>query len=111
MELTLIETNAKATILALSGYMGYESTRAIETRLKQATSGIHKSSIVDLKDVSFISSFGIRVFLDILQALEKEGKKLYLVNPQPEVKEVLIACEMDTLAGIFDTREAALAAL
>jgi anti-anti-sigma factor len=111
MELTLIETTDKATVLALSGYMGFEATQRIEKRLKQATSGIHKSSILDLSDVSFISSFGIRIFLDILQVLEKDGKKLYLVHPQPEVKEVLIACEMDTLAGIFDTREAARAAL
>jgi len=111
MELKLIETTAKYTIIALSGYMGVESTQRIEERFKQATSGIRRSSIVDLSDVSFISSFGVRLFLDVLQSLEKEGKKLILFHPNPEVKEVLVACEMDTLAAICDTKEEALAAL
>ena len=111
MDLNLIETTPKYTVIALSGYMGVESTQRIEERFKQATSGIRRSSIVDLSGVSFISSFGVRLFLDVLQSLEKDGKKLFLVNPQPEVREVLIACEMDTLAAIYDTKEEALAAV
>jgi anti-anti-sigma factor len=111
MELTLIETTPKYTMIALSGYMGVESTQRIEERFKQATSGIKRSSIVDLSDVSFVSSFGVRLFLDVLQVLEKEGKKLVLLHPQPEVKEVLVACEMDTLATICETKEEALAVL
>jgi anti-anti-sigma factor len=111
MELTLIETTPKATVVALSGYMGVDSMQRIEERFKKATMGLHRSAIVDLSDVSFISSFGVRLFLDVLQSLEKGGKKLFLVNPQPVVREVLVACEMDTLAGIYESKEAALAAL
>lgn len=111
MQLTVLETTGKATVLALNGYMGFESTQRIEKELKKAATTTHKSVVIDLSDVSFISSFGIRIFLDILQVLEKDGKKLVFAHPQPEVREVLVACEMDTLAGIYDTKEAALAAL
>jgi anti-anti-sigma factor len=111
MELTLVESTPKATVVALKGYMGVDSMQRIEDRFKKTTVGLHRSVIVDLSGVTFISSFGVRLFLDVLQSLEKEGKKLFLVNPQPEVKEVLVACEMDTLAAIYSTKEEALAAL
>ncbi len=109
--LTLLDSTDKAAIVALSGHLGLDATQKIEKKIKKATSGTRKSSIVDLSGVTFMSSYGVRMFLDILQALEKDGKKLCLVNPKPEVKEVLVACEMDTMAGLFETKEAALASL
>ena len=111
MELKILETTDKAAVVALVGHLGLEAAQSIDKKFKKATSGSHKSSIVDLSQLTYISSYGIRIFLDVLQSLEKEEKKLLFVNPQPDVKEVLVACEMDTLAGIYDTKEAALAAL
>jgi anti-anti-sigma factor len=111
MELKTLESTDKASVVALIGHLGLEATQKIEASFKRATSGTHKSSVVDMSGVTFISSYGVRMFLDVLQSLEKEGKKLLLVAPQPEVKEILVACEMDTLAGICDTKEAALAAV
>lgn len=109
--LTTLETNPKANMVALSGHLGMDATLKIEKKFRKATSGQRKSAIVDLSNVTFITSYGVRMFLDVLQALEKEGKKLLLVNPQDGVKEILVACELDTLAGIYPTKEAALAAL
>ena len=111
IKLTILDSTDKASIVAISGHLGMEASQELDRELKKATSRTHKSSIIDLSGVDFITSYGVRLFLDVLQALEKEGKKLFLVNPQPSVKEVLVDCEMDTLAGIFDTKEAALAAL
>jgi anti-anti-sigma factor len=111
MELKTIESTDKANVVSLSGHMGFEAAQGIEKKLKEATSGKRKSAIIDLSELTFISSFGVRLFLDILQAQEKHHHKLFLVNPQESVREVLVGCEMDTLAGIYDTKEKALAAL
>ena len=111
MELKTLEATDQFVLVALTGHLGLEATQGVDKKFKKATSDTHKSSIVDMSGVTFISSFGVRMFLDVLQSLEKEGKKLLFVNPQAEVKDILVACEMDTLAGIYDTKEAAVAAL
>ena len=111
MELLTIESTDKATVVALIGHLGFEAAQGIEKKLKDATSGTRKSAIIDLTGLTFISSYGVRLFLDILQTEEKNGRKLLLVNPQESVREVLVGCEMDTLAGIYATKEEALAAI
>jgi anti-sigma B factor antagonist len=111
IQFTVLETTPKATVVSISGHLGMDATLKIEKKFRKATSGTRKSAIVDLSGVTFITSYGVRMFLDVLQVLEKEGKKLLLVNPQEGVKEILVACELDTLAGIYPTKEAALAAV
>ena len=88
------------TLVEISGHMGLTAVQEIERSFKKATAGKGESVVVDMHGVDYISSFGVRLFLDVIQELEKKGKKLVFVAPSPDVEKVLLACEMDTLAGI-----------
>ena len=97
------------TVVELSGHMGLTAVQEIERDFKKATAGKGQSVVVDMHGVDYISSFGVRLFLDVIQELEKKGKKLVFVAPSPDVEKVLLACEMDTLAGIEPTIDGAVA--
>ena len=88
------------TVVELSGHMGLTAVQEIEREFKKATAGKDQSVVVDMHGVDYISSFGVRLFLDVIQELEKKGKKMVFVAPSPDVEKVLLACEMDTLAGL-----------
>jgi anti-anti-sigma factor len=111
MELKIIESTPKASIISLEGHMAVTSVQLIEEDFKKLTVGSGKSCVLDLSGLTFIGSFGVRLFLDVLQSLEKSGNKLVIVNPIPSVKEVFVSTELDTLTGIYATKEEALAAL
>ena len=111
MELNLVKNTDKADVFALTGHMGLDAVQKIESKFKQEIGRRKKSVVLDVSGVTFISSFGVRLFLDVLQSLEKSGKKLLFAAPTESVREVLVGCEMDTLAGIYDSTDAALAAL
>ena len=111
MTLNELGSQNGVTLVELSGHMGLNAVQDIEKEFKKATVGRNASTVVDLSGVTYISSFGVRMFLDAIQDLEAKGKRVVFVAPQKDVEKVLVACEMDSLAGIESTREAAFAKL
>ncbi len=99
------------TIVELNGHMGLGAVQEIEDAFKKAALSRGQSVAVDLSGVDYISSFGVRLFLDVIQELEKKGRKMSFVAPTSDVQKVLVACEMDTLAGIEKDQETAVAKL
>lgn len=72
--------------LALSGHIDSGNAPAVESEVMEAREGqAHSGLILDLKDLSYISSAGLRVVLR-LRKLEPE---LRLVNVSAEVYEIL----------------------
>lgn len=99
------------TVVELAGHMGLTAVQDIESSFRSAVTGRGQPVVVDLEGVDYISSFGVRLFLDAIQELEKKGQKMCFAGPRPDVQKVLVACEMDTLAGIEKDRATAIAKL
>ena len=70
-----------------------------------------RAVIVDLSDVSFLASYGIRVLLVGAKIIKSKGGKLVVVCPENNVAKVLKTAGTDALLPIFQTQEAAAAAL
>ncbi len=104
-------TKDGVSVVELNGHMGLTAVQEIEPAFKSATSSKGNNVVVDLRGVDYISSFGVRLFLDVIQELEKKGKKMVFVAPTSDVQKVLIACEMDTMAGIEADQPSAIARL
>ncbi len=64
-----------------------------------------KKLVLDLTDVRTITSSGIGIFLNINQLL-KSGFRI--VNPSPEVRNVLELTKLDSIVKIFETVDIAL---
>jgi anti-sigma B factor antagonist len=67
--------------------------------------------IVDLSDVNFLASYGIRVLLVGAKIVNGKGGSLVILCPDNNVAKVLKTAGMDALIPIHQTEAAAVAAL
>ena len=63
--------------------------------------------MVDLTNVDFIASIGMRLLILNANELAKRGGKIVLFNPTPLVKGALKTAEFDQLIPIFDDYQSA----
>jgi anti-anti-sigma factor len=60
----------------------------------------NRNVLVDLSEVTFIASAGVHTLVTGATATIKNGGKLVLLNPQPNVEKVLRNCGVDTIMPI-----------
>ncbi len=78
-----------------------------ETALDEAISGEPKHLIVNLKDVDYLSSAGLRSILRIAKRLDKNNRKLAFVGAQELVAEVIRLTGVDSIFPLCDTTQEA----
>ena len=86
---TLIESDDPALRLALCGRLDIDGVTSVEMNFTNVVSAKGKPAIVDMTEVSFIASLGMRMLLSAAKALRANGAKLVIYNPQPVVLEAL----------------------
>src|SRR5262245_18644886 len=89
MELQIIERSDEVTRVALRGRLDTLGVDAVEARFNAATIPRAKNTIVDLSEVTFLSSMGLRMLLTAAKALQRSGARLVLVSAGPTVGEAL----------------------
>jgi anti-sigma B factor antagonist len=70
-----------------------------------------KPLLLDISDVTFLASLGLRMLLTVAKALDRRGAKTVLLSPQPAVREVLKLSGFDQLMPVHNDEETALAFL
>lgn len=79
----------------LAGRLDVAGSGEIDLRFS-ALCGAHEEVLVDLSELTFLASIGIRTLLLGARTVRKRGGKLLLVNPRPEIEEVL------TVSGVTE---------
>jgi anti-sigma B factor antagonist len=95
----------------LSGRLDLEGTQAINDKFTVATKERAAKIIIDLSEVSFLASVGIRLLLTSARAQANHGGKLVLAAPRPAVRKVIEAAGIDQLIGVVADVESARASL
>lgn len=67
--------------------------------------------VVDLTDLEYVSSAGFREFFLAGRRMGREGGTLSVCSFQPQVKELFEIAQFMTAYNVYDSREAALAAV
>ncbi len=98
------------TRVLLDGRLDIQGAAAIDLRMN-VLAGSSKFLLVDLRNVSFLGSMGLRSIVVPAQAVLRRGGKMALFGPVPMVEEVLIASNIDEIIPIFHDLDAAVAAL
>jgi anti-anti-sigma factor len=75
--------------VALNGRLDTAGVDRIETRFGAAIVPAGKPTVVDLSEVSFLASMGIRMLIATTRSLSRKGRKLALYNATPAVREVI----------------------
>jgi anti-sigma B factor antagonist len=68
-----------------------------------AIAGSHRSVIVDMAGVDFLSSIGIRVLVLGAKTLQRRSGHLVLLSPQPEVLKILDVVGMLDMLPVAST--------
>ena len=79
--------NKSTVLLSLSGRLDTASTPQLERKIKQWGTDITEL-ILDFKELSYISSMGLRVLLQAKKAFKEDGRKLTIRNMSDAVREV-----------------------
>jgi anti-sigma B factor antagonist len=73
--------------------------------------GNHRKVIVDLEQVEFLASMGIRTLVMGAKAIKSKGGSLVLLKPTPDVEKVLIVSGIDAVVPILHDLDAAISAV
>lgn len=84
------------------------TAKEVEAKLNDLVSGGNKRIVCDFSQNDYISSAGLRVFLQMLKIMQKSGGKIVLCSLKPQVKEVFDMAGFSQLFRIFDTEEEAI---
>jgi anti-sigma B factor antagonist len=100
----------KATILQLTGRLDASTCAAVETQMT-ATVAKHPSVVVDLAELDYISSAGLRVLLKAIKQAKAANQSLVLAGARANVKQVLDISGFANFCSIYPDRAQAVRSL
>jgi anti-sigma B factor antagonist len=111
MKMTIEEVENRFTMINLDGRMDLEGTQSIDQKFAFATSTQPLRLAVDLSNVTFVASIGLRTLLTAARAQAGRGGKMVLVGPNEAVRKILEIAGVDKIVPILNDWETARARL
>lgn len=108
MQMSVTETADTAVEVGLAGRLDAAGVDAVETRFNAAAIASGRHALVDLTEVEFVSSMGVRMLLTAAKAMKSRQRRFLLVVPGGPVRDMLETAAIDTLIPMFEKREEAL---
>lgn len=108
MQMDVVEIGADAHRVQLNGRLDAAGTGAIELRFTALVAPVDRHTLVDLSEVPFVSSLGIRLLLTVARTLHRRGRKLVIFGTQPSVMSVFETVALSTLIPIAGDEDEAL---
>lgn len=111
MELEVTPIDDGTQLIRLTGRLDSPGVDRVETRFTAAAVAANRHAVVDLSEVSFLASMGIRMFISCARAMGGKGRKLALFGANEMVGEVLESVSIDQILAVAADREAAVRAV
>ncbi len=94
--------------IRLSGRIDAAAVPSVQKLVREAAHDGVRCVIIDMDDVTFLSSSGLRILLLLTRELRKQQSDIRLCAPRPQVAEVFHLTGFDQIFELFPTREAAI---
>ncbi len=107
MELQFNELDHGLSIIKLTGTLDITGVNQIETKFTAYCSGENVRVIVDVSDVDFLASIGIRLLTLNAKSLASRKGKMALLKPTPEVFHVLELTGIPAIIPVYSNLESA----
>lgn len=98
-------------LIKLIGRLDIIGTGEIETRFTGYCAGNKVQVIVDLSQVDFLASIGIRLLVLTAKSVSQRGGRMVLLNPTPDVHNVLDLAGIHSIIPMYSQLESAEAVL
>ena len=105
LTVTLKEHGVGLFTVCPMGTLDSNTYQILEGHLQAITAASPRSIIFDLKDLSYISSAGVRVILATKKALKAAGGDIVLTNLQPQIRKVFDIIKAVPSLSIFESVE------
>lgn len=107
--MTTTEIAGPITGIHLAGRLDVAGAEAVSLRFTAAVTTPGLGAIVDLSEVSFIASMGMRMLVSAARALHQKERKLVLFGANELVHEALSDAALDQILPCVATRDDAIA--
>ena len=100
MQMQVGDVNEGLLNVSLNGRLDTPGVDQIETQLTAHLVPRGARAILDLSQVTFVASGGIRLFITIARALDRKGGKLVLYGAQPLVAQVFETTSLNEIVPV-----------
>ena len=111
MELQFNEMENSIRRIKLTGRLDIIGTGEIETKFAGYCSGEKVRVVVDVSEVDFLASIGIRLLVLTAKTVANRKGKMVILNPNPNVLNVLDLAGIPSIIPIYSELESAEAVL
>jgi anti-anti-sigma factor len=107
MPLTVTSKEREAGVVTVcpAGSLDSNTYQILEDRLALIRKANPRTIIFDLKDLTYISSAGVRVFVGIRKAMKTTGGTVALANLQPQIRKVFDLIQALPSLNVFESVE------
>ena len=105
LEVSSREIRAGVVVVTPIGAIDSDTDVILEEHLKPLLSDGAKDIVFAMEGVDYLSSGGVRVILMTKKALMKSGRKMVLVNMQPQIEKVFEIINALPSLKVFSTIE------
>lgn len=100
-----IDEGPNALVVSVAGKIDASNSPEIENEIATYTATVQKIVILDLQELEYISSAGLRVVLISAKNLKARGQDLFISGLQGSVKDVFELSGFYSIFKIFQTVE------
>ncbi|MBN2183696.1 MAG: STAS domain-containing protein [Candidatus Krumholzibacteriota bacterium] len=97
------EINPEISIISVQGYVDTTTSSELEESLKRLLRKGRYDIVIDLKEVSYISSAGWGIFISEIKEIRENGGDLKLAAMTGDVYEVFELLEFQTILESYDS--------
>ena len=97
----------RVAVVSVTGRVDSATAPELEAKLRSLVDSDKHQLVLDLKNVEYMSSAGLRAMVSTLKAVKRVNGDLRLANPSPRVEEVLRLAGLTSIFSIHPTQEEA----
>lgn len=105
LKITVDDTQTGISKVALSGRLDTDTAPDLDERLETELARAPQRLVMDLGELHYISSAGIRTLLRARKMVTARNGHFLILNPQPQVKQVFRIVKAMPLQEIFTNAE------
>jgi anti-sigma B factor antagonist len=105
------DRKADAVILALSGKLDATTAKTFEDRILGVINSGTQRLVVDLSQLDYVSSSGLRVFILAAKRLQTVDGKIVLCSMKDHVRQVFDLAGFSSMLSIYGSRDEAIKGL
>jgi anti-sigma B factor antagonist len=105
------DRKADAVILSVSGKLDATTAKTFEDRILGVINGGTQRLVVDLSQLDYVSSSGLRVFILAAKRLQTVDGKIVLCSMKDHVRQVFDLAGFSSMLSIYGSRDEAIKGL